>query len=192
MYYRINYKNIIMYNKNFFYKNSNLIQMGGNKVEDTDNDKDAESIYDNIEIMNGNENIIDTNYCLEIKDSLLNFIKKWERNELFANQRDRNEIAFLEQRNARLSHDPLHLSKALKIFGKGSMKCYKKYFSKFNFPILIISGDEDLKYTKISQQMIELNQNCKHHSIANSCHNVHLENPKEFLASITSFTKLNK
>ena len=76
-----------------------------------------------------------------------------EDNPLFANQREKNEIAFLHQRDARLSHNPKHLSKALKVFGLGSVGSYESEFSAFKFPTVIVTGGEDEKYTDIGKIM---------------------------------------
>lgn len=118
-----------------------------------------------------------------IESDLNKFLQKWERNPLFSMQRERNEEGFLAQREERQKHDPMQLSKALKIFGQGAMKSYELEFSQFNFPISIINGNEDEKYIKIGEKMCQLNANCSQ-QILKGVHNVHLENPKNFVNTL--------
>ena len=93
-------------------------------------------------------------------------------------------MGFLEQRDSRLSHNPQQLSKALKTFGQGTMESYAAEFSKFKFPISIINGSEDLKYTQAGKKMSDINKQATQHVVANANHNVHLESPDAFSALI--------
>ena len=112
------------------------------------------------------------------------FIQKCENNSLFLKQEKRNKEGFLTQREDRLSHNPIQLSKALKVFSQGNMKSYEKEFSKFKFPISIINGSEDLKYTMIGKRMTEINKQTTQYIINNTNHNVHLESIDAFISLI--------
>ena len=98
---------------------------------------------------------------------------------MLKNQKQRNEVEFLKQRERRTSQDPMQLSKSLRVFSQGTMKFYGPEFSKFDFPVSAINGKEDGKYLKIRNAMCQLNRNCSQHTIE-AGHNVHLENPKDF------------
>ena len=52
---------------------------------------------------------------------------------------------------------------------------------KFNFPISIINGKDDINYIKEGRIMLKLNNNSKQYIINNASHNVHLENKEMYL-----------
>ena len=109
------------------------------------------------------------------------FVRIWQKNTLFVNQEKRNKTGFEIQQENRLSHDPVQLAKAMMSFSQGTMNSYQNKFSKFNFPISIINGEEDSKYLKIGIEMSNLNKNVKQYVISKASHNTHLENPQEFI-----------
>ncbi len=123
----------------------------------------------------------DLKLCNLIEEDFLKFVKKWEDSALFVKQRRRNLESFLNQKKKRLSHNPIHLSKALRSFSQGKMDFYLHNISKFEFPIVIINGAEDKKYVQIGGQISALANRGKHHIIPNSGHNVHLENLDLFI-----------
>ena len=61
------------------------------------------------------------------------------------------------------------------------MNAYQNEFSKFNFPISIINGEEDIKYLKIGVEIGKLNKQVMQYVISKASHNTHLENPQEFV-----------
>ena len=61
------------------------------------------------------------------------------------------------------------------------MKSYLKNFKEFDFPIVLINGDEDKKYITLSEVMFHECKNINHYIISKSGHNVHLENSENFL-----------
>ena len=116
-----------------------------------------------------------------IEKDLSGFNRRWEENPLFSEQKNRNKSEFLKQRELRLSHDPLQLSKSLKVFSQGVMDYYEADFSRFNFPIMIINGSEDSKYIKSGEFMSQINQQAVQYVIDKTGHNVHLESEDAFL-----------
>ena len=125
-----------------------------------------------------------------IESDLDEFIQIWENNPLFLNQAERNNMAFLKQRETRASQDPMQLSKSLRVFSQGTMKFYGPEFSKFDFPVSTINGKEDEKYLKIGSRMCQLNKNCSQY-ILEAGHNVHLENPKSFANTLEKVLNFN-
>ena len=126
----------------------------------------------------------DLKLCKLIESDYSKFIRGWESSPLFLNQEERNKPAFLKQRKERLSHSPTQLSKALEVFSQGKIKSYEKEFSKFNFPILIINGSDDLKYTLAGEKMSEINKQATQDVVDNTNHNVHLESIDAFIGLI--------
>ena len=54
-------------------------------------------------------------------------------------------------------------------------------YQKFNFPITIINGKDDIKYIKEGRNMLKLNNNSKQYIVNNASHNVQLENKEYYL-----------
>ena len=125
--------------------------------------------------------------CREIEADLTTFVSKWENNNLFANQKERNIKGFLDQRKFRLLSSSMQLSKALRSFSPGNLGYMDKMFSKFKFPIKIINGSDDLKYIFTSKEMVKVNNNVIHEIIQDSGHNTHLEQTTHFIESLRKF-----
>ena len=123
----------------------------------------------------------DSQISSTIKTDLSSFVDLWEKNPLFLKQKERNKEEWEKQQKVRLSHNPLQLSKALKIFSQGNMAYYESRFQEFSFPISIINGSEDDKYIKIGKDMTIMNKNAKQYIIKDVMHNTHLESPEMFI-----------
>ena len=117
----------------------------------------------------------------EIKDNYKKFIKHWENNSLFQNQKKNNKKGWELQKKIRLNQDNIQLAKSLEVFSQGNMRYYRDEYIDFNFPISIINGSNDDKYVKIGKKMTYLNTNAKQYIIKDSGHNTHLEKPQLFL-----------
>ena len=114
--------------------------------------------------------------CDNIISDYKKFILEWEHLPLFKNQYKKNKNGCIQQHKIRLAHNPLQISKSLKIFSQGKLAdCYSS-LSEFSFPINIITGQLDEKYTYIGKLMHSLCKNSTHH-ILDCGHNVHLEEP---------------
>jgi 2-succinyl-6-hydroxy-2,4-cyclohexadiene-1-carboxylate synthase len=109
------------------------------------------------------------------------FARIWQKNTLFVNQEKRNKAGFEIQQENRLSHNPVQLAKAMMSFSQGTMRSYEEEFSKFDFPILIINGSDDLKYRLAGKMMSEMNKQAIQHVVSNANHNVHLESTDAFI-----------
>jgi 2-succinyl-6-hydroxy-2,4-cyclohexadiene-1-carboxylate synthase len=120
-----------------------------------------------------------------IKENLHEFARNWSSNKLFENQLLRNEIGFNNQKLIRQSHNKDQLALSLKTFSVGNMPFLRNQFQKFNFPIIIVNGKDDIKYIKEGRTMLKLNKNAKQYIINNASHNVHLENEESYLEVIS-------
>ena len=128
----------------------------------------------------------DKELAKDLKQDIVSFMKNWNKNPLFKNQKKRNKIEWENQNKNRLSHNKNQLAKALEVFSPSNMRYYDKAFQEFNFPIYVINGEEDDKYIKIGREMIRLNKNTKQYIITNSGHNTHMENPEMFLDALNN------
>ena len=75
-------------------------------------------------------------------------------------------------------------AKSLESFSQGKMNYLGKEIHTLNFPVYLISGEEDDKYFKIAYKSMQINKNVKHIKVVKSGHNTHLENPDFFVEVI--------
>ena len=122
----------------------------------------------------------DLELCIKIKDDYDNFIVDWSENKIFKNQKLRNKNDWDSQNNIRSNHNKYQLAKSLESFSVGRMNYLENELNLFDFPVYLISGENDEKFFKISHKLMKLNSNVTHYRV-NSCgHNTHLEDPKLF------------
>tara|TARA_Y100000996_G_C22444519_1_gene611243 strand:+ start:64 stop:858 length:795 start_codon:yes stop_codon:yes gene_type:complete len=119
-----------------------------------------------------------------IKSNYEKFVFKWNNLDLFKNQKKRNIKDWELQNSIRLDHNNEHLAKSLESFSQGKMHYLGKEIHTLNFPIYLISGEEDDKYFKIAYKSMQINKNVKHIKVVKSGHNTHLENPDFFVEVI--------
>ena len=131
----------------------------------------------------------DLNKSMRIKENLNEFIKDWEGNTLFDQQLSRNKEGFIDQREIRLAHDKIQLSKSIEVFSKGNMPYLLNSYVKLSLPIIIINGKDDRKYIKEGRVMLNANDNSKQYIIDEAGHNVHLDNPSLFLKTLSPYLK---
>ena len=128
----------------------------------------------------------DLELCESLKINHDNFVLNWNNNQLVEKQMLRNKDEWELQNQIRLSHDKFHLSKALESFSIGKMNYLGNELHTLNFPLYLISGEEDDKYFKIAYKSMQINKNIHHFKVINSGHNTHLENPDLFVQIINS------
>ena len=131
----------------------------------------------------------DLNKSMRIKENLNEFIKDWEGNALFDQQLSRNKEGFINQRQIRLAHDKIQLSKSIEVFSKGNMPYLLNSYVKLSLPIIIINGKDDRKYIKEGRVMLNANDNSKQYIIDEAGHNVHLDNTDLYLRTLTPYLK---
>ena len=79
------------------------------------------------------------------------------------------------------------LANILTNFSTGIMPPLWDSLNKFNFPILLITGELDTKFTKINIEMQNLLPLSEHKIISNAGHNVHLEKNIDFTILVMDF-----
>ena len=72
-------------------------------------------------------------------------------------------------------------------FSTGKMKNYFPLLSKLEKEILLICGELDLKFTRIAEKAYSFFPHSELKIIKDCGHNVHLENPEEFLKLLNKF-----
>jgi len=125
-------------------------------------------------------NFIETN-------SIENFIDHWMNLEIFGTQKRFSNDLLQKLRDEKLQNSSVGLAQSLRGFGTGSMPYLGDKLSSFDFPVLLITGELDPKFTQINQEMVKKFPSAKHQIIQNAGHNVHLEETLKCSETINRF-----
>ncbi|MGK7918477.1 MAG: 2-succinyl-6-hydroxy-2,4-cyclohexadiene-1-carboxylate synthase [Trichodesmium sp.] len=113
------------------------------------------------------------------------FLFNWYNQPLFESLRQHNNVDKL--RKMRLENNPLELAKSLRNLGTGNQSSLWEKLSNHQIPTLLIVGEYDHKFQAINTKMAELSQATKVRIIPESGHNIHFENPREWMAALIIF-----
>ncbi|MDJ0518695.1 MAG: 2-succinyl-6-hydroxy-2,4-cyclohexadiene-1-carboxylate synthase [Trichodesmium sp. MO_231.B1] len=113
------------------------------------------------------------------------FLFNWYNQTLFESLRHHDN--FEKVRERRLENNPLELAKSLRNLGIGNQPSLWGKLSNHQIPTLLIVGEYDYKFQAINTEMAELCQVAKVKIIPESGHNIHWENPREWIESIINF-----
>ena len=116
------------------------------------------------------------------------FLKDWYHQPLFTSLYE-DEALYAELIQKRLENDPTELAKALRGFSPGLMKPMWEMLADAPFSTLALCGEKDTKYTRVTQKMQDLCRNLQVAIVPGAGHNIHLEQPQEFLRIIKDFLK---
>lgn len=125
--------------------------------------------------------------CDNIMNDYQTFVKEWNDNQLFINQKERNLNGWEVQNRIRLSKNPEQLSLSLQFLGAGKMPSLWGKLKNLESSSMLITGSEDSKYCRIATECLQEIPDCKWVNISNCGHNIHLEQPIQFIESIKSF-----
>lgn len=112
------------------------------------------------------------------------FLKTWYSNPMFGKNFEDHKTVLIK---SRLSTSPHFAAKALRGYGLGTQPYFLPFLQTTKLPILYIAGKEDLKFSKIAQDLAPQNQAMQVTCIPVSGHNVHLQNPSLFSRHIIQF-----
>jgi 2-succinyl-6-hydroxy-2,4-cyclohexadiene-1-carboxylate synthase len=115
------------------------------------------------------------------------FVNYWSGIDLFQSQKELSELKMLQQNHRRLKNSTIALTNSLKSFGAGVMEPLWNYLHTIDVPVLLMSGELDTKFTAINSRMSVMLPLCKHIVVKNTGHNIHLENPSEFVNLLKDF-----
>ncbi|WP_289628179.1 2-succinyl-6-hydroxy-2,4-cyclohexadiene-1-carboxylate synthase [Listeria ilorinensis] len=117
------------------------------------------------------------------------FINKWENLPLFASQKKLSVEKKQKIRQERLAQLSEGLARSLVYGGTGAQDSYWEKLSGFHFPVLLLSGELDRKFTRINQEMLALLSNGQHVIMPDAGHAVHLEQPEKTAELINQWLK---
>ena len=119
------------------------------------------------------------------KEGVESFVDYWFDTPLFASLK--NLPDFEKVKSKRIKNSVTGLANSLTSFSTGLMMSYWDRLPSLNFPVLLVSGELDTKYTNISKEMRLKLPNAKHSTVSQCGHNVHLEKPELFTKLVIDF-----
>lgn len=123
------------------------------------------------------------------KEGIPSFVAYWETLPLFATQK---KLPLAKQegvRQERLSQSPIGLSNSLRGMGTGQQPSFWEALVTLTQPVYCLTGDLDLKFCQIAQEMTSKGPTISHDTLPQVGHCLHLEAPVLFYQSVASFLK---
>ncbi len=106
------------------------------------------------------------------------FLRNWYNQALFRGLAGHKKIDQLL--TVRMKNDPKRLARALRFLGTGKQPSLWKELGRNCVPILLLVGEDDIKFRSIARQMHELNSFIQVVAIEKCSHNIHLQQPEQF------------
>ena len=122
-----------------------------------------------------------------VQDGIGPFVDAWEKQPLFASQRQIDPKVFADQRARRLSGDAGALARSLRHAGTGSQHWLGGHLEKITAPVLLVAGSLDEKFVAIARNMKDRLPHAHLAVVDGAGHNVHLEKPDEYLEIVGNF-----
>ena len=116
--------------------------------------------------------------------SLEAFVAEWESQPLFASQDSLPAAVRAAQREQRLSNCPEALAACLRGLGTGMQPSLWNGLPHLSVPALLIAGAEDEKFVRLNRMMSQSMPAATLALVQGAGHNVHLEQPAEWLALV--------
>ncbi len=122
------------------------------------------------------------------RDGLSAFLDFWQAQPLIRNQKNIRTDWYETMQANRASHSPAGLATSLRQFGQGSCPNLWPELAALKMPILLLTGEEDTKYTAIAQRMCaSLPRHVSSVTLPRVFHMPHLEAPEASLQAIQNF-----
>lgn len=119
--------------------------------------------------------------------SMAEFVDYWMNIDLFNSQKNLPKIKLNEIRESKLKNNKTGLANSLRGFGQGIMPHLYNEIKNISTKTLLVSGELDLKYSKINSELLKLFPHAVHKIINSAGHNTHLEQPSSFVNVINDF-----
>lgn len=116
------------------------------------------------------------------------FIDEWYDNPVFRSIKEKSEL-YEKLVGGKNIHSPIGLANSLKDYSTGRMRGHWSNLKNLQVPVLLVTGENDEKYSVINRNMLKLLPNAEHVSVPSSGHIAHLENEVDFINLLNSFLK---
>jgi len=128
----------------------------------------------------------DAERALELENGdFRQFLEKWYDRPLF--QTLQNNPDFGKMMERRLGNHPRELAKSLRNMGTGNMVPLWDRLAENKIPLLLLVGEYDGKFKAINAEMAELCEVAELQIVAQAGHNIHIENPGEWVKQVRYF-----
>jgi 2-succinyl-6-hydroxy-2,4-cyclohexadiene-1-carboxylate synthase len=91
------------------------------------------------------------------------------------------------ERARRLRNDPRALAACLRGLGTGAQPSFWDRLTEVRAPALLLTGEEDAKFTDIARGMAAALPECLHVGVPSAGHAVHLEAPDAWLEAVNAW-----
>ena len=115
------------------------------------------------------------------------FIDHWMNLEIFGTQKRFSNDLLQKLRSEKMQNSSIGLAQSLRGFGTGRMPYLGNKLSLLDFPVLLITGELDPKFTKINKELVKKFPSARHQILQNAGHNVHLEETGKFAETANGF-----
>jgi len=112
------------------------------------------------------------------------FLIEWYRQPVFAYLPDDLKARIIEKKS---SGNPVRLANALVKLSQGAQPSLWNLLAGYRDPVLVVSGEKDVKYVEIGGRMAGLFPRAEQVVIPHAGHIVHLENHKDFMSALKFF-----
>jgi 2-succinyl-6-hydroxy-2,4-cyclohexadiene-1-carboxylate synthase len=114
---------------------------------------------------------------------LADFLNSWTRQALFDGY-----VPDEKDMSIRLKNEPSGLAMSLRTMGTGAQEDLWNRLSELTMPLLLVTGEEDQKFTHIAMEMKDLiGPTAQHAQIPQCGHSVPLQKPAEFSSIVSQF-----
>jgi len=123
------------------------------------------------------------------RNGVFAFLEFWQQTPMIRSQQNIRPERRKQMDANRMQHEAIGLAQSLELFGQGSCPNLWPQLTKLTMPILLITGEQDTKYTEIAERMTKSLPQAQHQVIAEAGHCPHLEKPEATLAIIEPFIR---
>lgn len=120
-------------------------------------------------------------------DGVPRFVDKWEKQPLFASQRQLPASVRRALRSQRLNNGDRGLAASLRGAGTGAQRSFWPRIPELKTPALLICGELDGKFCGLAARMKSANPALQLLQVAGAGHCVHLEQPQTFRQAVLDF-----
>lgn len=118
-----------------------------------------------------------------IENDYPGFIKNWIKQPLFNQSKNQFSENYTKIMSAQ---DPASMASSLRGFGAGMMPVVCGLLEKIKHPVNLISGENDHKYVKLSEELNTGFELINHTIIPEAGHRVHIDQPKKLIEVLQS------
>lgn len=128
--------------------------------------------------------VADENIAQTIEQTpLQNFLNEWTRQAIF-----KSYVPDQIDMSIRLKNQPGGLAESLRTMGTGAQEDLWNKLSELTMPVLLIAGEDDLKFSEIAVEMQALIGPAAQHALIPHCgHAVPFQKPREFCSAVSQF-----